>query len=114
MTSDPELLFVLVLFPPDIADRTSPPSLCPMSQIGDGVLRAATQALRLRGDFQIFDFAFRHSQGSFNNDANLSIVPHAVNLQDDARNHQRPNCNTDKLLDGHTRGHSRIPTGLYR
>jgi len=54
-------LFEFVFFPPDVANRTCPPAFFPMSEVGHGVLGSATEALRLRHDLYVLDFAFRHS-----------------------------------------------------
>jgi hypothetical protein len=73
-----------------------------MSEVGHGMLGSATEAFRLRRDFYILDFAFRHSQRLPRNDLNLSIVPHAVNFQDHVKNDQRRDGYGSELLDGHT------------
>jgi hypothetical protein len=73
-----------------------------MSEVGHGVLGSATEALRLRHDLYVLDFAFRHSQGLPRNDLNLSILPHAVNFQDHGKNDQRRDGHGTELLDGHT------------
>ena len=55
------ILFELVFFPPDIADGARPPAFFPMSKVRHGVLGAATEALRFRHGFGVFDFGLGHS-----------------------------------------------------
>lgn len=51
-----QLVFVLVFFPPDVADPAGPPTRLPMANRRNGVLQAAPEALGLRFDRYRFRF----------------------------------------------------------
>lgn len=53
-------LFELVFFPTYVADLAGPPALHPVSEVGNTVLGAASNAFRLGCEFDVFYFRFGH------------------------------------------------------